>query len=312
MKRYLIWIVAPFCLFPFVTSGMALFMGAILALLFGNPFSKQTKTFTRYLLQASVVGLGAGMDLQIVGQAGIHGLSYTLFGIAVAFVLGSVLGRLFETPKDTTTLLSAGTAICGGSAIAAVAPAIRARDEEMTVALSVVFILNSIGLYLFPVIGHSLNLTQHQFGLWSALAIHDTSSVVGATLQYGNEALKVGTTVKLARALWIVPVSFLIGYLAHRKTTTDDPAKKSSPPWFILGFLLMAALMTWVPSLKPVGSGIEMVAKRTMVLTLFMIGTSMTRDSFKKAGIKPLLHGTVLWAFIATLTLSAITLNWIQ
>lgn len=312
LKRYLIWIVAPFCLLPFVTSGMALFLGAFLALLFGNPFLKQSRSGTRYLLQASVIGLGAGMDLGIVSKAGVHGLGYTLFGIAFSFAFGSFLGRFLGTPKDTTTLISAGTAICGGSAIAAVAPAIRARDEDMTVSLSVIFILNSIGLYLFPVIGHLLNLSQHQFGLWSALAIHDTSSVVGATLQYGSEALKMGTTVKLARALWIVPVSFLIGYLSNRKTSGNESAARSSPPWFILGFLVMAALVTFIPVLKPIGMGIETVAKRAMVLTLFLIGTSMTRDAFKKAGFKPLLHGTLLWALIATLTLSAILTGWIQ
>jgi uncharacterized integral membrane protein (TIGR00698 family) len=312
LKRYLILIVAPFCLLPWVSSGMALFLGATLSLLFGNPWLAHTRKGTRYLLQASVIGLGAGMDLGIVSRAGVHGLGYTLFGIAISFAFGALLGKVFQTSKDTTILMSAGTAICGGSAIAAVAPAIRAQDEDVTVSLSIVFILNSVGLYLFPVIGHLLHLSQTQFGLWSALAIHDTSSVVGATMQYGAEALKTGTTVKLARALWIVPVSFIIGYLANQRTSTSSTSSRSSPPWFILGFLIMAALVTWIPALKPVGGGVESIARRTMVLTLFLIGTSMTRETFRRVGLKPLLHGTTLWAIIATMTLSAILASWIQ
>jgi uncharacterized integral membrane protein (TIGR00698 family) len=314
-KRYLILMVAPFCLLPWVTSGTALFLGAVLSLTFGNPILTHTRKATRYLLQASVIGLGAGMDLGVVSRAGLHGLGYTLFGIAISFAFGALLGRFFQTSKDTTILMSAGTAICGGSAIAAVAPAIRAQDEDVTVSLSIVFILNSIGLYLFPVIGHALQLSQTQFGLWSALAIHDTSSVVGATMQYGAEALKTGTTVKLARALWIVPVSFAFGYLANQRTSSNPNStstSRSSPPWFILGFLVMAALVTWIPALEPVGGGIEATARRTMVLTLFLIGTSMTRETFKRVGLKPLLHGTALWFIIATMTLSAIEANWIQ
>ncbi|MFL5813931.1 MAG: YeiH family protein [Bdellovibrionia bacterium] len=310
-KRYLILIVAPLCLLPWVSSGMALFLGAALTLLFGNPWLAHTRKGTRYLLQASVIGLGAGMDLGIVSRAGLHGLGYTLFGIVISFAFGALLGRIFQTSRDTTILMSAGTAICGGSAIAAVAPAIRARDEDVTVSLSIVFILNSIGLYLFPIIGHLLHLSQTQFGLWSALAIHDTSSVVGATMQYGAEALKTGTTVKLARALWIVPVSFIIGYLANQRASTQSNSR-SSPPWFILGFLIMAAIVTWIPALKPLGGSVESIARRTMVLTLFLIGTSMTRETFKRVGLKPLLHGTTLWAIIATMTLSAIAASWIQ
>lgn len=310
LGQFLIPAAALLCLLPFISSGIALFLGAALALTVGNPYLRTTKKFTTYLLQASVVGLGAGMNLEIVASVGVKGIGYTLTGIALTLAIGTLIGRALKVEPETSTLVTVGTAICGGSAIAAVAPAIRAKSNSMTVALGVVFVLNSVALFLFPPLGHALNLTQHQFGLWAALAIHDTSSVVGASLAYGNEAMLTAMTVKLARALWIVPVSFGYGWLATRKGGGES-AVKAKKPWFILGFLIAAALVTYVPSLQSVGLVINTVAKRTLVVTLFLIGASLTRETLKEVGVKPLIQGVALWLIAASATLLALKLDWI-
>jgi uncharacterized integral membrane protein (TIGR00698 family) len=250
------------------------------------------------------------MNLIVVARVGMHGIAYTVLGICSAFLIGSVLGRALKVNKNTSLLITVGTAICGGSAIAAVAPVLRAKSHEVSVALGIVFLLNACALFIFPFVGHSLALTEAQFGLWSALAIHDTSSVVGATLQYGPHALEVGTTVKLARALWIVPVTFAIGYFVSRNTDGEGGAKPKRP-WFILGFLLMAAVVTFVPALGPAGHIIETVAKRVLVLTLFLIGANLSRETLRSVGAKPFVLGILLWAVTAAGTLALIAQGWI-
>lgn len=313
---------AAVCLLPQVSSGTALFLGVAIALTLGNPYLTRSKKITTYLLQASVVGLGAGMNLNVVASVGLKGIGYTVIGIVLTLALGLLLGRFLKTDKDTSILITVGTAICGGSAIAAVAPVLRAKSHEVTVALGVVFVLNSVALFVFPPLGHFFALTQHQFGLWSALAIHDTSSVVGASLAYGAEAMQTATTVKLARALWIVPVSLGIGLIVGRQASRREASVqgeskkvtepvKAKKPWFILGFLLAAALVTFVPSLAPAGAVVNLVAKRALVVTLFLIGASLTRETVKQVGPKPMIQGVVLWVVVASATLLALKLDWI-
>jgi len=289
------------CLTPWTSSSIALVLGITLAMTLGNPFFEKTQKATSQLLAIAIVGLGCGMNLQTVARVGIEGLGYTVTGIVLTLILGFLLGKLLKVPRDTSLLISTGTAICGGSAIAAVASAIRPKNEEVTVSLATVFCLNAVGLFLFPPLGHWFGLDQNQFGLWSALAIHDTSSVVGSTLQYGELALKVGTTVKLARALWIVPLTLLVAWKYSK-----DKQGKMKKPWFILGFLGTATLMTYVPALHEVGHGIEWFAKRLMVLTLFLIGANLSQKTLRAVGIKPLLMGVVLWCCIASVTLLGI------
>ncbi|RYZ77172.1 MAG: putative sulfate exporter family transporter [Proteobacteria bacterium] len=300
------------CLLPQISSGIALFLGVAIALTLGNPYLTSSKKLTTYLLQISVVGLGAGMNLNIVASVGLKGIGYTVIGIVLILALGFALGKFLKTERDTSILITVGTAICGGSAIAAVAPALRAKSQDVTVALGVVFILNSVALFIFPPLGHHFALSQHQFGLWSALAIHDTSSVVGASLAYGAEAMQTATTVKLARALWIVPVSLGIGWLAARTRNIDERGEvKAKKPWFILGFLIAAALVTYVPTLAPAGEVVNLIAKRLLVVTLFLIGASLTRETVKQVGPKPLIQGVALWIIAASATLLALKLDWI-
>ncbi len=298
-------LLALFCLTPWSNSATALLAGVVFACTLGNPFKDFTKTHTSTLLQYSVIGLGAGMNLKVVGVVGVHGIGYTLTGIFFTGLIGYALAKLLKTPFILSTLISVGTAICGGSAIAATGPILKADSEEMSVSLGVVFILNAAALFIFPPVGHLLSLDQHQFGLWSALAIHDTSSVVGASMQYGAEALELATTVKLARALWIIPVS--LGFALFMKSKT-----KIKVPWFIFGFILMAAVMTWIPELHPVGEVISTIAKKLLVLTLFFIGSNLNLESIKKVGVKPLLLGFILWVIVGSSTLLAIKFNWIS
>lgn len=299
------------CLTPYVSSAVALILGIVLAVVFGNPYIAKTRKLTSTLLSLSVMGLGAGMDLGVVGKVGLAGVGYTVVGISTTLFLGFLIGKLLKTERDTSILISVGTAICGGSAIAAVAPTIRAKHHEISIALGTVFLLNALALFIFPPIGHALNLSETQFGLWSALAIHDTSSVVGSTLQYGPHALEVGTTVKLARALWIVPVTFFFGYLFARGQKNVG-AEKPKRPWFILGFLIAAALVTWIPELRQPGQIVNEIAKRVLVLTLFLIGTNLTKETIRSVGIKPLLQGVSLWVVVASGTLGAILVGWIH
>ena len=311
LGRFLFPALTGACAVPIVSAPFALLVGMTYALLLGNPHLNSTRKMTSRLLQMSVIGLGAGMNLTVIGQVGFEGMGYTVASISVTLFLGIVLGRLFKVEESTSLLLTVGTAICGGSAIAAVAPVIRAKPHEISIALATVFFLNSAALLLFPELGHFFSLSETQFGLWSALAIHDTSSVVGAALKYGPHALDVATTVKLARALWIVPVAASIGFFWNRKSAepTQVAAKR---PWFILGFLVAAALVTWVPALQSPGQWVSWGAKRCLVVTLFLIGSGLTRSTLKSVGIRPLIQGSVLWFFAGSVTLGAILEGWIR
>lgn len=313
-SRSLFLAAALFCITPWASSAVALVLGAALAIFIGNPFGDLTKKLTHKFLSFAVIGLGAGMNLNTVATVGFQGIGYTVVTIAATFALGTFLGKLLNTSENTSLLITSGTAICGGSAIAAVSPVLRAKPEEVSVSLGIVFMLNALALFVFPSIGHYLHLSESQFGLWSALAIHDTSSVVGSTLQYGPHALEVGTTVKLARALWIVPVTFIIGVAIAKKREVSLGTNQPKPkrPWFILGFILMAALVTYIPALQGPGHVVEQLARRLMVLTLFLIGTSLTKATLRTVGFRPFLLGITLWLIMASSTLIAITQNWIS
>lgn len=296
---------------PFIhqmRAGLAIFLGISLSFLLENPYQTYTKHWVSRLLTWSVVGLGFGMNLITVAKVGVQGIGYTLFSIAFCLIAGLILGRLFKIPRDTSVLITCGTAICGGSAIAAIAPAIRAKGHDISLALATVFLLNAIGLFVFPPLGHYLNLSQASFGLWSALAIHDTSSVVGATMQYGQEALEVGTTVKLARALWIVPLTFLISFIYSRFIwhKEETQAQKPKRPWFILGFLVAAALATWVPWFAQPGQIIRQIAEQGLVLTLFLIGANVSRTTLKEVGLAPFMQGVLLWLVMGVVTLGIV------
>jgi uncharacterized integral membrane protein (TIGR00698 family) len=311
LSKILLPIAGLICLLPFISSAEALLLGLAIALSLGNPYSAWTKQHTSQLLSYSVIGLGAGMNLLVVARVGVQGFGYTVLGILSAFAIGSALGRLLKVNQNTSLLITVGTAICGGSAIAAAAPVMRAKSHEVSVALGTVFLLNACALVIFPLIGHSFAMSETQFGLWSALAIHDTSSVVGASMQYGAHALEVGTTVKLARALWIVPVTFAIGLMMNRRDGGRKGAK-AKRPWFILGFLVMAALVTFVPALQPAGHVIESIAKRLLVLTLFLIGANLSRETLRTVGFRPFVQGVVLWAVMASGSLALILRGWIS
>lgn len=290
-----------YCLSPWGSAAPALLLGLVIACTLGNPFADKTKIYAGKCLAWSVAGLGAGMNLLDVGKAGLMGLGLTIVSIPVTLVAGLALGRLLKAEADSSTLISVGTAICGGSAIAAVAPVIRAKPHSIAVALGAVFLLNALALVVFPPIGQTLHLTQHQFGIWSALAIHDTSSVLGAGLQYGPEALQTGTTLKLVRALWIVPMTLAFGFF--RK---EEDAVKTKKPWFILGFVIMAALATWVPGIAPAAHLVELTARRFLVLTLFLIGANLSLQNLKAVGIRPFVQAVVLWLLVSAVTLLAI------
>jgi uncharacterized integral membrane protein (TIGR00698 family) len=310
MLRLAFPIIACASLLPFVSPGVALMAGIALALTVGNPYPQTTARVVTPLLQISVIGLGAGMNLVEVGRAGVHGFFYTVIGISLTMALGLTMGWLLRTERNISLLVTVGTAICGGSAIAAVAPAIRAKNYEVSVALATVFFLNAVALFIFPPLGHHFGLDQMQFGVWSALAIHDTSSVVGAAMQYGARALEIATTIKLTRALWIVPVTLVIGMLWNRGSETKGTGK-AKRPWFILGFLAMAAIVTWIPSLKPSAHGVFIGAQRSLVVTLFLIGSGLSREALKAVGRQPLIQGFLLWIVMGSGTLGAILIGWI-
>ncbi len=294
---------------PGVPAAAALVAGVLIAVVVGNPLLHRTRPLARKLLPAAVVGLGGAMDLDQVLRAGAHGLGYTVVSIGATLALGWLLGRLLGVDRRTGTLVTVGTAICGGSAIAAAAPVIGADDRQLSVSLGTVFLLNSVALLVFPPLGHAAGLGQQAFGLWAALGIHDTSSVVGAALQYGPTALAVATTVKLARALWIVPVTLGLGLLERRRGGSQARAG-GHPPWFILGFLAVAAATTWWPALRPAGHALSAVASRALVLTLFLIGLGLDRESLRSVGVRPLLLGVGLWMVMATGTLVAVHAGW--
>jgi len=288
-----------------VSPPFALLGGLAYGITLPHPLQVESRNLAKFLLQASVVCLGFGMNLHEVVHAGRSGFVYTAMSITAAMLLGLGLGSLIHVGKKSSFLISAGTAICGGSAIAAVGPIAGASEEEMAVSLGAVFILNSVALFLFPLIGFALHMSQTQFGLWSALAIHDTSSVVGATAKYGATALAIGTTVKLARALWIVPLSFATALLLKSKARVQWP-------WFIVLFCLAALLNTAMPNLGGAFAILSRLGRIGLTVTLFLIGTGLSKETLKTVGIRPLLQGLTLWIVVGTSTLCLILLNWIH
>jgi uncharacterized integral membrane protein (TIGR00698 family) len=289
-----------FCVTPWASPPIALALGLALALTLGHPFASRNSKATKLLLQTSVILLGFGMNLQKVVEAGRTGFVFTIVTIVGTLLLGFLLGRAMNISPTISHLISSGTAICGGSAIAAVGPVIDATDEEMSVALGTVFILNSIALFIFPMIGHRLNMTQPQFGIWAAIAIHDTSSVVGAAAKYGADALQIATTVKLTRALWIVPVTLATAFFFKRKSA------KVTIPWFILWFVVASVLRTYIAAPAEVWSTLTMVAKIGLTITLFLIGAGLSRKSIAAVGARPLILGILLWIAISSVSLFAV------
>lgn len=307
-RRVFFITLAALALTPWVTAPLALVAGALLALTLGNPFPKQTRTAQTWLLQASVVGLGAAMNLSVVLRVGAAGVAQTAIAITLTLALSWLLARALRAETTTSLLIGVGTAICGGSAIAAVAPAIGARPQQTSVALAVVFLLNAAALVLFPPLGRMLSLSPAAFGLWSALAIHDTSSVVGASLQFGDEALAVGTTVKLTRALWIIPLTLV---LARLWPPAEPQGAKPTRPWFILGFIAVAALVTWVPALQVPGQVLAAISRQVLVLTLFLVGAGVSREALRAVGVRPIVLGLSLWLVVASASLAAMKLGWL-
>lgn len=279
--------------------------GLIFGFTFTHPLQAEAKQASKFLLQVSVVGLGFGMDLQQIIRVGKSGFLYTAASITFAMLLGWGLGKLLNVERGTSYLISAGTAICGGSAIAAVAPITEASEEEIAVSLGTVFLLNSVALLVFPAIGSMLHLTQNQFGLWTALAIHDTSSVVGAAAKFGTVALAVGTTVKLARALWIVPVS--IGTAVTRKSKAQIRW-----PWFILLFCLAAVANTYLPAFQNIYPTLKHLGILGLTVTLFLIGTGLSMKTLREVGARPLVQGLLLWIVVALGSLQLIRMGWIH
>ena len=290
-----------FCLSPLITPPIALLMGLLIAQFIGHPYLHLNHKATHILLQVSVVGLGFGMDVTSALKAGKEGILFTIVSIIGTLVIGFFMGKFLKIEKKTSYLISAGTAICGGSAIAAISPVIKAEEKQISVALGTIFILNSIALFLFPFIGHAMKLSQTQFGLWCAIAIHDTSSVVGAASKYGTQALEIATTVKLARALWIIPVAFLSTFIFKNKGV------KIKIPYFIGLFVLAMIANTYVSFVTQYSHYLTGFAKAGLTLTLFLIGCGLSRKVLQAVGYKPLIQGVVLWVIISTVALWAVT-----
>lgn len=321
------------CLFPQVHPPVALLMGAFMGLVIGNPYPKRAAAASQSLLKLSVIGLGFGITASQVASVGLDAALYTFVGITATFAAGVLLVRLIKQPRVTALLITAGTAICGGSAIAAIAPAVRAKDHETSIALATVFTLNAVALLIFPPIGHALNLTQPQFGVWAAMAIHDTSSVVGACATYGPQSLAIGTIIKLTRALWIVPIALIAAFAVRpspdltpatpaNPDDPDDPDNPSYPgapeprsgarmPWFLLGFILAALLRSFAPPvpLTPdltLFDALYTTARQSLVLTIFLIGAGLTPSVLRTVGLRPMILALTLWILASVGSLLAV------
>ena len=288
-----------------VTPPVVLFIGLLFALLCGQAYPTFNKNVSKKLLQYSVIGLGFGMNLQASLASGKEGMLFTIISVVGTLLIGMFIGcKVLKLNRNTSYLISSGTAICGGSAIAAVGPIIKAKDSDMSMALATVFILNAIGLFLFPVLGHWLGLSQQDFGTWAAIAIHDTSSVVGAGAAYGEEALQVATTIKLTRALWIIPLALVTSVIFRSE------GKKISIPWFILFFIVAMLINTYLLADFPqIGKFIAGIARKGLIITMFFIGASLSVDVIKSVGIRPLLQGILLWIIISAASLAYILLR---
>jgi len=284
------------CALPIVGSGSALIFGALFAIFLGNPFSELSQKASKWMLKLAVIGLGFSVDFNQVIEVGLSSLVLTIVSITAIIGLGEILTQVFKLNRNTGVLISFGTAICGGSAIAAMAPVIKAKDHEVAVALGIVFLLNGVGLLLFPSIGHYFELSQEQFGMWAALAIHDTSSVVGASATYGAAALSIATTVKLTRAMWIIPYTSLAGVFWRSE-------EKASIPLFIVGFLAAALINTYLPNYDFIWSLLNEGAKELLVMTLFLIGSGLSLHVLKNAGLKPFIMAILLWIIVSSVIL---------
>ena len=288
-----------------VTPPVVLFIGLVFALLCGQAYPTFNKNISKKLLQYSVIGLGFGMNLPASLASGKEGMLFTIISVVGTLLIGMFIGcKILKLNRNTSYLISSGTAICGGSAIAAVGPIIKSKDTDMSMALATVFILNAIGLFLFPIMGHWLGLSQQEFGTWAAIAIHDTSSVVGAGAAYGEEALQVATTIKLTRALWIIPLALVTSIIFRSE------GKKISIPWFILFFIVAMLINTYLLADYPeIGKFIAGIARKGLIITMFFIGASLSVDVIKSVGIRPLLQGVLLWIIISAASLAYILLK---
>ncbi|GAB6123183.1 YeiH family protein [Dysgonomonas termitidis] len=299
MQKYLsklYYIVPICCLFPFFSAPLALFTGILLAIFYKGKEVVKTGKLTKYLLQASIVCMGFSMSVHDVVQTGKTGFMITVVSVAVTMVCGIALGKFFQVQKNTSMLISGGTAICGGSAIAAIAPVLGAKNNEISFSLAVIFVLNAVGLFIFPVIGHLLQMDQTHFGYWAAIAIHDTSSVVGACSAYGEQALQVGTTVKLTRTLWIIPLALCIAFFNKNK------ASKINIPWFIFLFVIAIIIGNYIPGMAETNGHLSWLGKKGMMVSLFFIGTSINMKEVKETGVNTFLLGIILWIIIAVLS----------
>lgn len=306
-------------LLPGMGSVGALVLGVAVAFAGWNVWEAETNALAKRLLMLSVMGLGAGLDLRAVVDVGLLGAGLAVGSIALCLGLGWALARLFRVDPLTGLLVTAGTAICGGSAIAAVAPTVSARAHQVTAALGTVFALNAVALLVFPLVGHALGMDAHQFGLWCAVAIHDTSSVVGAAMTYGPDALEVATTVKLARALWIIPLTAALAFHTRRQRraaraaagaaasdSMPPEAPRAARPWFILGFVVLAGLVNAFPVLAPLGDAASSLSRRLLVLTLFLVGAALSRAALRQVGLRPFLQGVTLWVLVSLVSLGVI------
>lgn len=299
-KIIYILIIALIILIPQISAPIALLAGLIFAFTLPHPCPKFNKKTSKYLLQVAVVCLGFNMNLQESLKSGSEGMLFTVVSVVGVMGLGVLLGYWLNINRKTSYLISSGTAICGGSAIAAVGPVVKADENEMAVSLGVIFILNSIALFIFPPLGHLFDMTQQQFGTWAAIAIHDTSSVVGAGEMFGEEALQIATLIKLTRALWIIPLALATMFIFRDKTA------KISIPWFIFIFVLAMVVNTYVPLPEWFVTAMVWIAKRGMVVTLFLIGASLSLNSIRQVGIKPLVQAVILWVVISVSSLAVV------
>ncbi|MDH6310807.1 putative integral membrane protein (TIGR00698 family) [Dysgonomonas sp. PFB1-18] len=292
----LYYIIPICCLFPFFSAPLALLLGILLAFFYKGDETLKTGRLTKYLLQGSIVCMGFAMSVHDVVQTGRTGFMITIVSVAVTMISGILLGRLFKVEKNTSMLISGGTAICGGSAIAAIAPVIDAKNNQISFSLAVIFVLNAVALFIFPAIGHLLNMDQTHFGYWAAIAIHDTSSVVGACSAYGEQALQVGTTVKLTRTLWIIPLALCIAFFNKNNTS------RINIPWFIFLFVVAILIGNYIPGMEETNQHLSWLGKRGMMISLFFIGTSINIDEVKKTGVNTFMQGVLLWIIIAVLS----------
>jgi uncharacterized integral membrane protein (TIGR00698 family) len=307
-KKLVFVVILLLCCTPFIDPPLALLLGFIMAQTVGHPFLKWNSKATGWLLKISVVGLGFGMNLHHAIAAGKEGLYFTIFSIVITMVVGWLIGKWLKIEYKISYLISSGTAICGGSAIAAVSPIIKADDKQISVALGTVFILNSVALFVFPLLGHLLDMSQHQFGIWSAIAIHDTSSVVGAASRFDQyfpetsleSALQVATTIKLERALWIIPLSIITALM------TKGESKKISIPYFIGFFILTMCISTFLPQFQAAYAIIKSISKQGLTVTLFLIGAGLSLKNIQAVGFKPMLQGVLLWLIISVISIFTI------